>query len=66
MSEKLLKGIVLLVSSQQEFLTEIVQLNLLVEQLEHAVIEGFKNARISVDTLTKRFDSHEQAHSSIT
>ena len=63
---KFAEGHSTLVRSQQEFRTEIVQLNLRVEQLEHAIIEGFKNVRTSVDALTKRFVSHEQAHASIT
>ena len=59
---KVAEGHGTLVRGQQEFRAEIAQLHLRMGQVEDAVIQGFKNARASIDALTARFDAHEHTH----
>ncbi len=51
-----------LVRGQHDLKAEMGQLNLRIRKVEKAVIQGFKDVRISLHGLTVRFDAHEHTH----
>lgn len=60
--QKVAEGHTTLVRGQQRVNAELTQVGLRVGQVEDAVIQGFKDVRVSIDALVLRFDTHEKAH----
>ncbi len=59
---KVAEGHGVLVRGQEDIRVAMEHLGARVEQLEHAVIDGFKSVQASTHSLTVRFDTHERTH----